>query len=130
MRRRHAEAGFSLLESLAALTIIAAALGLCLSALGEGLQRADRAAFVSQALPIARLEIESAAHGPLALGEEVREMGAMRLVRSVAPARLSSGAAPPIEALPDMWHLRVTVSQGRRGQVRLETLVPARTPDG
>ena len=119
LRSASAEAGFSLLESLAALTILAVALVGLFQAHSAGLRAATAADDTAQARILAHSVLASAMAGPGILPRPATgQEGAFRWSLSVTEAR--EGWAEITSRKWRLHHIRVAVewSRGRRIELR------------
>lgn len=115
MKARNVQAGFTLLEMLAALVVMALCSGVLLMAFGQSarsLQQVDRADRLSQA---ARSVLDDQAVGVLQPGQSSGVMD-----NSIQWA-MSVSALPTAAGQPRLLRVELTVSEGRR-QARFSTL--------
>lgn len=115
MKARNGQAGFTLLEMLAALVVMALCSGVLLMAFGQSarsLQQVDRADRLSQA---ARSVLDDQAVGVLQPGQSSGVLD-----NSIQWA-MSVSALPTAAGQPRLLRVELTVSEGRR-QARFSTL--------
>jgi general secretion pathway protein I len=115
MKARNVQAGFTLLEMLAALVVMALCSGVLLMAFGQSarsLQQVDRADRLSQ---VARSVLDDQAVGVLQPGQSSGVMD-----NSIQWA-MSVSALPTAAGQPRLLRVELTVSEGRR-EARFSTL--------
>ncbi|MEN5028925.1 type II secretion system protein [Pseudomonas sp. Ps21-P2] len=115
MKARNGQAGFTLLEMLAALVVMALCSGVLLMAFGQSarsLQQVDRADRLSQ---VARSVLDDQAVGVLQPGQSSGVMD-----NSIQWA-MSVSALPTAAGQPRLLRVELTVSEGRR-EARFSTL--------